>query len=309
MRYNFYMSRNNSRTFLYSFILLFFLVSVLNLYILASNHNLFLGIILSACFLLLIFGLVFSWSDPIFRNLKPGDQIQIITDYLTGKNQCVVKVENGLVDNNFLLLRNKPSHFFIQVDQRSVVIISDQNNSIIPLKSGTHYINRGKRILHVLHKDLNLIHLGPLPEEKSPAVSKAPGESLADFHARSRRFNQTRMAANDGQTLYPSFQIVYRIKPEKYTYMPSQDLVNLAGELIRGGIPVETTPDIDQIISNAVFEKWLRKTAPMDSDTIQKLIDSTPIILEGFLDNSAQKDELLKFFNITIILERIITTE
>jgi hypothetical protein len=249
------------------------------------------------------------WPNPFLHNLKPGDQIQIIADYLTGKNKNVVKVDNGLIDKNFLLLRNKPSHFFIQVDHHSLVLITDQNDRIIPIINGTHYISYGERILYVLHKDLNLIQLGPLPIDKYPSDSKAPGESLADFHIRSRQYNQTRMVTNDGRTLYPSFQIVYRLKQEKDISILDLDLPGLAGELNRNRFSVEAKTDIDQMISIAVFNNWLRKTAPMDSDTIQKLVESTPMILEGYFDFSAHKDDLLKFFNITIFLERIITTE
>jgi len=308
MRYNFYMSRNNSRTSLYSFFLLFFLLSFINIYLLASNHNLFLGIFLSVCFLLLIFAQVFFWPDPILHNLKLGDQIQIVAYYLTGKNHIVVKVENGLIDKNFLLLRNKPSHFFIQVDHHSIVIITDQNNAIFPLNRGTHYINHGKKILHVLHKDLNLIQLGPLPKDKFPSDSKTHSESLADFHARSRRFNQTKMVTNDGRTLYPSFQIVYRLKQEEDPSILDRDLLGLVGELSRNRFPVEAKPEIDQIISNAVLENWLRITALMDSDTIQKMIESTPMKLDDFLDFSSSDVDLMNYFRISIFLGQIITT-
>ena len=309
MRYNFYMVRDQARFFFYIFFVFFILILFINLHLLSSNHNLILGIILSAFYFFLFYAFFFYWPDSFLPGLKIGDRFQIIADYLSGKNHRVVKVEKGFIEKNFLLLRKKPDHYFIEVDEQSVVIITDPNHHLTPLISGNHFISRHHRILHVLPKGLNLIQLGPLPEELFFPVSKTTGESLADFHARSRRFNLTRTSAKEGRILYPSFQILYRIKPEKNATMPDQNILGLAGELIQREFPIEMKPEIDRMISDAVLENWRGKIAKMDSGAINELIKSTPVMLEDFSIFFTQNDELLKYFNITIFLERVITNE
>ena len=91
--------------------------------------------------------------------------------------------------------------------------------------------------------------------------------------------------------------------------MTDRNILGLAGELIQRGFPIEIKPEIDRIISDAVLDIWRRKIAGIKSTRILELIKSTPVMLEDFSNFFTQNDELLKYFNITIFLERIIIKE
>jgi len=299
------MSRNESRASLFLFLLAFFVLAITNLFLLLSNHNLFLGLILNSSFTVLIFALLFYWPNPFLPQLKLSEKISIATDYLIHRRLNLVNIDKGQFQSDYPLLKKKPNHFFLCIDQKSAVLIVDQNNCVIPLFKGIHFIKRNQTIHHIVNLDMNLFHLGPLYDEDFPISSRAPGESLTNYHLRFRRFVETKTIIKDNQILYPSFQIVYKMK-----YLNDFDSLNkyllvFADELMRRDFSVEIRPHIEKMISDVILRHWKQMTDQLDSDYIQKLIKSTPKMLNNQLNLIISKDSLLKFFDVTIFLERI----
>ncbi len=302
------MLNDNSKKASFYYLSAYLCLSIINVYLLSSSNKLLLAILLNTSFFILFIGLLFYWPEPFLPMLNLGSKMMIVKNYLTQKVFSFFEISKGRITSQYLLLREKPRNFFIQVDHKSAVLVADQNHNFFPLLQGIHFIDRNKKIVHIFNLDIQIVRLGPLDENPTLPPQKVRGESLVNHHLRNERAAQTKCITKDHQILYPSFLVVYQLNHLKNTSIPDADFIKLSLELANRNFSVEVTHDLRKIISDSVISKWNKMAGHMDLDTLTKLIGDTPTILNDLFETiSVEDDNILNFFTITVFLEKIIT--
>jgi len=224
----------------------------------------------------------------------------IFRSLLSENNKFFYAVREGRIDNDYYLLKNKPSKYLLYIDSRSLVL-AIRNNKIFSLEGGIHFIDTPIEIISTLPKSSKTVMIGPLKNEKPIDVNNNK-ESLVNFHLRQARFESSKSVTKDNQIIYSSIFITYYFTTLKNNKLQPKKAQSLMNSNVNVTFLRNKNEEIEKNIIKSVFNIWDKHVKSLSYQELIKEFRKGARVINDLipedLTNSILRTDLLKFVAI-----------
>ena len=239
----------------YWFILLYYILIILVVFIITGKASWSFFVILSS--LLTLFCSLFFWQFFILPEIGLSKHM-IFSNYIIlnqlFKTPLVLSVKNGEIKGDYVLLKKKPNTWVINIDQKSAVLIEDNNNQNSLLLHGIHVLRNNPKIIGSFYLGIHYIHIGP--DDQNSLKPKNIQETLTEYHSRINLAQQTKTRLLSGDFIYPSFSVFYRLDKRSQYNNDLEMFLNLT-KLFKGKISLlVTSRQFESCLVNEILNNW-----------------------------------------------------
>ena len=269
-----------------------FCILLIHYLFLAANNKFIIANLLLSCHLIIFIGLSLAWKHPLPPGLTFGQEIQILFRFLLKKPALVFSIHEGCIDPEFFLVKEKPREFFLRLDSKSAAV-AQKNQQRAVLVNGIHLIDHDTVITHIISLGLQNMHIGPLDSDVINTGKRLHWESLAEYHRRISRVNQTRTVSQDGEIISPSFSIFYQLFTDQNHSEMKARILDVCDQLDVLNIRSEVQPQLDSMVMESWMEKWRGLAATMNGNVLLKEFSNAPRLISDAINSNTGKNRAL----------------
>jgi len=204
-------------------------------------------------FFLIFISAYFFWQYIIFPHEDFKYQIDkffILFSSIFKKNIPFICVENGVLDNDYFLLHEKPPMVSLCVDASSLVCIRDTKNNVRLLDYGMYRLNQKEELLHTFNTNLNQFEFIPEAAFSLGEISQRTKKKRNGSHGNTFHYNTTVPLAGGEKTTL-SYRIFFRFYSKD-----SAPFLDFSKSLLREDFVGETESYIQKSIGIIIHKIW-----------------------------------------------------
>jgi len=235
-------------------------------------------------FFVIVFMIVIVFSTMLFWQHYAAPDLDLFEQLFLTKNILInlftrsplfLTIKNGVIEGDYLLLKNKPEINVLNIDHKSAVLIEGNSNQRSLLLNGVHINIKKSKLIGVFNIGIRHIHLGPCAE--SDLGTKHSNESLAEFHLRKELVERTKTRLNSGDLIYPSFAIFYRLEPSGQEKKDSMLFQSICEKIRNDGSELVSSEMMDDFIISQLIEGW---SAFCGDKNLDEILSNIPVSYE-----------------------------
>lgn len=181
-------------------------------------------------------------------------------------------IRAGKFDRDYFVIKNKPELGAVLNDEKSIVIVINNNGRKRVIPYGYQFIDKGEHVLHTFDLGFHHFFWGPMEIEDSQR-SKIPDQDLNRTHLHSLKIAQTKFQTKDGITIIPSFSIFYNSYTNARGKLLEATALNISDYFSTHNINGELQTEINRIIGESATNSWKNLLNKSSSKEILTLTD------------------------------------
>lgn len=209
----------------------------------------------------------------------------------------IYKIRNGEINGDYFLLKIKPRINLLWIDRQSAALIVVDGKKLGIRFSGFYVFSKPVTIFCTLFTSTRRVVFGPDSQSALSAIGS--GERISNHHARIRSGIRTQSITKDGITVFPNFEIIYRIDTQKNHEELIKILKSLPGFQSPSGSK-ESLEIIENYLLQITLLEWKRLIAEL---THAQVLNKIPFIIHT--QNLFNNGLIFKIYVPTILTDGI----